>query len=167
MKTETTIEREVTHSREGVGGPSEPRDDFAFFIKKGEGVRRSTKGLLELIFWISLVTIVLLFVWGFDQWEIQEAIKPSPPSDLWERSGTMNSNFGHVSIRVGKESSAVVIWGPASIGELKDMAYALGEYFRECEPEARFYRTGPETGQQVTVVNLSGDQGDFYIDLDE
>jgi hypothetical protein len=80
MKTETTIKREVTHSREGVGGPSEPRDGFAFFHLRG----------------------------------------------------MIMGNFGHVALRVGKESSAVMIWGPASIGELKDMTYALREYFKEC-----------------------------------
>jgi hypothetical protein len=77
------------------------------------------------------------------------------------------SNFGHVSIRVGKEASAVLVWGPATIGELKDMVYTLGEYFRECEPESRFYRTGPETGEQVVIINLSHQEEDQVIELDD
>jgi hypothetical protein len=43
------------------------------------------KGILELVFWIALVLLVLLFVWDFNRWEIEQATQPSPPPlDMWE-----------------------------------------------------------------------------------
>jgi hypothetical protein len=77
------------------------------------------------------------------------------------------SNFGHVSVRVGREASAVMVWGPATTKELRDMIYALGEYFNECEPGARFFRTGPETGKQVTVINPQAEDDQPVIELDD
>ena len=64
-------------------------------------------------------------------------------------------DFGHIAIRLGKEASAVLVWGPATKEELEDMAYGLGEYFREENPNSHFYRTGPGTAEQITIINLS------------
>jgi hypothetical protein len=44
---------------------------------------RITGSLLELIFWIALVALVLLFVWDFTSWEIEQETKIIP-RDAWE-----------------------------------------------------------------------------------
>jgi hypothetical protein len=47
------------------------------------------------------------------------------------------------------------------------MVCALGEYFRECEPDTYFYRTGPETGEQITIINLHAKDDQPVIELDD
>jgi hypothetical protein len=80
---------------------------------------------------------------------------------------TQKSNFGHVSVRVGKETSAVMVWGPASIKQIRDMLFALQEYFQECVPESHFYKTGQLTGEQVVVINLHAEDDQPVIELDD
>jgi hypothetical protein len=61
-----------------------------------------------------------------------------------------------------------MVWGPASVSELRDMLFALQEYFQECVPESHFYRTGQLTGEQIIIVNLSaGREEDQVIELDD
>jgi hypothetical protein len=45
---------------------------------------KTQKEVLELIFWVALVLLVLLFVWDFNRWEIEQETRPSPPVDLLE-----------------------------------------------------------------------------------
>jgi hypothetical protein len=45
-------------------------------------MNKITGELLELAFWVSIVALVFWFVWGFNQWEIEQQTKIIP-RDAW------------------------------------------------------------------------------------